>query len=102
MSHKRNGKLAKAKRQERARDRTTANKQFFDHVDTLSPNERLITAIFGAHETCMECGNEKLIKTDCQTPHCKALRGESSMFYDEDTDDHITIKGSTMYKGVDY
>lgn len=102
MAHKRNGRAARLRRQEAVQDRQVANKQFYDHLDTCTPEERLIVAIFGVHEECQECHASKLVRADCMTPHCKALRDEPSVFYDEVTEDQISIKGATMYAGVDY
>lgn len=101
MPHKRNGKQAKARRRTAAEERKERNKQFMDYM-AMSPEERLITALFGAHEECIECGNEKLIGTDCQTPHCKAIREEGSKFYEEVTEDHIKIGHGSLIGGLDY
>lgn len=100
--HKRNGREAKLRRQESAKDRRHVNHQFFANLDKMNPNERLILAIFGSHEECADCSASKLVGTDCMSPHCKELRRESSVFYDEVTEDRITIRGATMEAGVDY
>lgn len=102
MTHTRGGKAARLRRQQAAADRAKSNEQYFERYVNLTPQERLIEAIFGVHDACMECGNSILRGTDCMSPHCKELRGESSMFYDGVTDDSITIKGATMQAGVDY
>lgn len=77
MTHKRNGKAAKQRRQNQAQ-------------------------IFGAWEKCDECLAEKLVGTDCQTPHCKALREEDSIFYDHVTQDEIIYGNGTLIAGIDY
>lgn len=97
---KRNDKIARAKRQERAADRHKATEQFMDNYKT--PEVRLLDAIFGVWEACMECGTQVLRGTDCHSLHCKILRNEPSMFYDEVTENSITVKGATMYAGIDY
>lgn len=91
MAHVRKGRLAKAQRQERAAGRAKATAQHLKHIERNNPEERLLDSIFGVHEECIECGNSKLIGADCQTPHCKTLRHEESVFYDENTEDSITI-----------
>ena len=103
--HKRNGKAARARRKETANDRAVTAQQYRVWLDkhlTLPAEDRLIAAIFGSWRTCDECHADVLVGTDCMTPHCKAIRNEDSVFYDEVTDDHITIKGATMVAGVDY
>lgn len=102
MAHTRNGRAAKERRQERARDRATATAQYFAAYENLSPDERLLHAIFGTYEECTDCGNQKLINADCQTPQCKALRGEKSVFYDHVDDNNIDVNGAIMFAGIDY
>lgn len=101
--NKRNGREAKLRRQIKAKDRRIRNNQFFDAYVKMTPEERLITAIFGAFTECPECGNDVLVKTDCQSPHCKSLREEKSEFYEEVTEDYIVLPGGeTLWAGVDY
>jgi len=102
MTHKRNGKEAKARRQKAALVRETMLEDHLRYVRSVDPAEGLLHKIFGKWETCMECQGEFLLGSDCQTPHCKALREEKSKFYDEITDDHIQINGHKMYSGLDY
>ena len=100
--HKRNGKAAKARRQEAAELRRVQNKQIMDKFKDITPEERLIIAIFGVWESCMECQNQKVVGSDCMTPHCMSIREEESVFYDEVTEDHIQVKGARMIAGLDY
>lgn len=103
MAHKRNGKAARQRRQESAKTRKAHADQIYDLVVEATPEERLLTHIFGVWETCDECGSEKVVRHDCQTPHCKALRDEKSVFYEEITEDYIrTHGGAIMEAGIDY
>lgn len=103
MSHKRNGKAAKALRQAAAVKRAEANRLFFEDFDSRPPEERLLMMVFGTHSPCPECNNMKLHDEKCQTPNCKGLRDEASVFYTEVTDDHIEYKnGARLYAGEDY
>lgn len=102
MAHVRKGRRAKQRRQERADTQKLVTRQFLEMYENLDPAERHLMAIFGAHEKCEDCSNEKLIGTDCQTPNCKTLRQESSVYYDEIAEDHVTVRGATMHAGIDY
>lgn len=77
MPHTRNGKAAKARRQESAKDRATQTAQYLERWSDLTAEERLLEAIFGAHDKCEECFAPKLRRSDCMTPHCKAMREEA-------------------------
>lgn len=99
--HKRNGKAARQRRQVQAQSRERfADILFRGAMPTHE--EKLIIEIFAEAEECSECGGMKLIRWDCQTPHCKALRQEESVFYDSVSEDGITVRGATMISGVDY
>lgn len=102
MTHVRSGRRAKQRRRERAAARDLAQQKFRAAYHNMTPEEQLVVGIFGAYEKCEECLNLKLIGSDCQTPHCKILRNERSIYYDEVVDDHVTVHGATMYAGVDY
>lgn len=88
MTHKRNGRAAKLRRQQRAQNDPAA--------------EKLVRTIFGEMIACDECGMLKSPQDDCMSPHCKAARAARSTFYDECTDDHVEINGSRLEAGIDY
>lgn len=102
MGHVRRGKAGKERRRKQAQINDVTRAQFFAHLETLPREDQLLYRIFGKWEECDECRNQKLVGTDCQTSHCKTLRDEESKFYDEITDAHITINGSTLLAGFDY
>ena len=99
MGKVRNGKEAKRRRKENA-DRREEN--YASYIPD-SAAETLLMNIFAAHETCNECGSDKLVRMDCASPHCMALRDEMSQFYEEVTDDHIKFhNGGILQAGLDY
>lgn len=102
MAHVRKGRRAKQRRKLRAAERDSQQLKFLETYLEMTPEEQLLVGIFGPYEKCDECLNLKLIGTDCQTPVCKAYRQESSVYYDEISDDHVTVHGATMHAGVDY
>lgn len=87
MGHKRNGKAAKIRRQQRAQERSADPKvaallkEIFQ-IPHLSHDEMmfLVAESRGSMpETCEECGNHyKLSGYDCMMPHCVAIREEVS------------------------